>query len=552
MGLPGELDIQRYVRRPGELAVPLALLPGACAIVDLDLPGDHRAIILAANETFRAWCADGLDARRHGGIVRAMIELRRSEPRRESHDFVWDEPQFGGRSYDVALRRLVGGRMLLALNDRTRQSRSEAALKREAVSDELTGLPNRVGLIETLGEITPDDGRHALLLVDLARFSRINESIGALAGDELLLAAANRLRRALRQGDTLARIGADEFAILLKLREDDAEALAIRLLALFEDPFRIGELRLAIEAAVGGLSGIVAGELGGPEEWLRRAQIGLKDAKRSGQSPRFYAAGRRRDARARLDCESALRSAIEQGGIECAFQPLVDLPSRRIVGFESLARWRRDGESVTPDKFIPIAEESGLIVPLGRLVLQRALATLAEWDALAGGAVPLHVAVNVSALQLLRDDLGDAVDRAAAQAGVGVERLVVEMTESAIVADPERAEAVFRDLARRGVRVAMDDFGTGYSNIASLSRLPIDTLKIDRSLIAGVEERDDARAIVRTIQSLADALGMRTTAEGIESEAVAREIAEIGCHHGQGYLFARPLSPSDAWRAIAA
>ncbi len=532
--------------------MPVRLLPGACAILDLSLADQAGARIVAANDAFKGLCAGGLDGRTHAGIVRAVMDMPRRHSPTVTHEFVWEEPGPTGRSFDVSLRTLNDGRVLLALNDLTRQRRSEAALRREALSDDLTGLPNRAALIEAMAAPRVADGGHMLLLVDLARFSRINESLGPLAADELLLAVANRLRRALRQSDVLARIGGNEFALLLQVDGEDAATLAGRMRALFDDPFRIGDLRISIDAAVGGLARLTPQDGTGPEDWLRFAQIGLKTTKQAGLAPAFYARGEQSEARARLDCESALRSALERREIVCAYQPLVDLPSRRIVGFEALARWTRDGRAVPPGEFVAVAEDCGLIVELGRQVLHDVLATLGRWDAAAGGRVDTRVAVNVSPLQLLRDDLPAAVDAAAEATGVAPDRLIVEITESAVVTDPDRAAEVFRALALRGIGVAMDDFGTGYSNIASLARLPIDTLKIDRSLIRDVDTRDEARAIVRTIQHLASALGMRTTAEGIESEGVAREIAQLGCNQGQGYLFARPLSAHDAYRAVAA
>ena len=233
-----------------------------------------------------------------------------------------------------------------------------------------------------------------------------------------------------------------------------------------------------------------------------------------------------------------------------AFQPLVDMKSRRVIGFEALARWTHEGEAISPGEFVPIAEDSGLILPLGRLVIYKAAATLAEWDKRLGREMPVGISVNVSPIQLARDDVVTVVQTALEQHRMAGRRMIIEVTESSVVGNPDTADAILRALTELDVRIAMDDFGTGYSNIASLQRLPIHTLKIDRSLVAGIDTSADSLAIVRTIQRLAEALGLRTTAEGIETETVAQQIAAIGCDVGQGYLFSRPLDPDaafDAW-----
>jgi diguanylate cyclase (GGDEF)-like protein len=475
----------------------------------------------------------------------------------------WDQGGFAGRIFDVTVRPIDGHRqiVLLSLVDRTTSVRSEATLRRELVSDSLTGLPNRAGFGEILERRLAEPLRQGealtLLIVDLVRFSRINESIGALAGDELILTVARRLRHQSRPGDVIARIGGDEFALLGTTRpsEDGAASLARRVRAVFENPFRIGELMINVDCAVGGIAALTIpseGEEPDTPEIVRQAQIALKQAKRSAGVV-FYEPLSLVRLHQRFDLETALRAAIESETIDLAFQPLVNMKSRRITGFEALARWKHGTALVSPGEFVPIAEDSGLILPLGRLVLRKALHTLAQWDKFAATRVPLTMSVNVSPIQLARDDVVAMVREALVESGIDGHRLTIEVTESSVV-NATAAESVLHDLAALGVRIAMDDFGTGYSNIASLQRLPIHTLKIDRSLVAGIDTSADSLAIVRTIQRLGEALGLKTTAEGIETETMAQQVAAIGCDNGQGYLFARPLEADaafDAWQRTA-
>jgi EAL domain-containing protein (putative c-di-GMP-specific phosphodiesterase class I) len=315
-------------------------------------------------------------------------------------------------------------------------------------------------------------------------------------------------------------------------------------------PFRLARFEVGIECAIG--VAMVGEEQTSGEEMVRNAQFSLKRAKSTGRVE-VHHPGEAACARYKLDLETELRRAIDQGDLRLAYQPIVDLAANRLTGFEALARWTHATRGVIdPGEFIPVAEEAGLIVPLGRWALDSALATLAKWDALAGTTVPLTMNVNVSAIQLARDDVPGVIAAALATHGIDGSRLTIELTESAIVQDPERTTKALQALKALNVKVAMDDFGTGYSSLSYLRRLPIDSLKIDRSFVSGMLADRDKVAIVRAVLSLADALGKTTTAEGVETIELSQTLAALGCSHGQGYFYAAPLAADAAreyWQA---
>ena len=474
--------------------------------------------------------------------------------------FDWrDGHSIGGRHFIVCLARLAANevykeRFLLSLVDRTAEVENERSLRAEMHHDSLTGLPNRAAFAEAVEAAMADSGGagHAVLVVDLTRFSRINECMGATAGDELIITVARRLVSSLRSKDVLARIGGDEFGILLALRDGPGDALkaARRILRALSTPFRLSELEIGIDCAIG--CATMREDSGNAEEVVRNAQFALKRAKLTGKVE-VYQPGEANAVRRRFSVETELRRAIEGHQLELAYQPVVDLATGELAGFEALARWNHpEHGSVPPQEFVAVAEECGLIVPLGRWALDTAIHTLAAWDRKAGTPVPLRMAVNLSAIQLVRDDVAAAVAGSLSSHKVGGERLTLELTESAIVHDPERATRTLQALKGLDASVAMDDFGTGYSSLAYLQRLPIDILKIDRSFVTGMLADRDKVAIVRAVLSLAAALGMSTTAEGVETVELAQTLAALGCNHGQGFYFAEPMAPDAAfayWRA---
>nr|WP_261295827.1 bifunctional diguanylate cyclase/phosphodiesterase [Sphingomonas hylomeconis] len=474
-------------------------------------------------------------------------------------EFPW---QFGDavdcRHYRVTLARIALGtlrRCLVTLVDHTAELRTEHNLRREMLTDSLTGLPNRAGFsdrLETMLANPQERGGYAIMVLDLDRFSRINACLGSMAGDELLITVARRLKGAIRGHDILARTGGDEFGILLTLEEGpgDAEHVAKRIEGALATPFRLSDFEIMISCSIGIAFG--SSDVDDAEELIRHAQFTVRRSKVSGKAE-SYQMQAFDIAREQFSMETALRRAIENGDMRLTYQPICDLSTGRIVAFESLARWTdEDGRPHSPDTFIPVAEESGLIVPLGRWAIDEAARTLAAWDARAGGDCGVKFAVNLSAIQLQRDAIPQLVEHALATNGLAGARLSLELTESALVTDPDRIAGIMHALKALGTTIAMDDFGTGYSNLAYLQKLPIDVLKIDRSFITGMLADRDKVAIVRAILSLSQALGMMTTAEGIETRELSQTLAALGCTYGQGYVYARPLEAEAAYSFLSA
>jgi diguanylate cyclase (GGDEF)-like protein len=468
-------------------------------------------------------------------------------------DLEWiDGGLISGRQYSVRAARLLtiqarGNRCLLTLLDRTAERTAEKNLRLEMFSDSLTGLPNRAGFGDQLEAVL--EGAQAsgiaVLAIDLTRFSRINESIGDVVGDELLITVARRLLSTMRAGDVLGRTGGNEFSVFMAVKDAPDEVLAVaeRINAVLVAPCRLSDLEIRIGCAIGGA--IHAGDCGA-DELIRRAQFALKHAKASGATELYQP--RALDlARQQFTIETSLRRAIEAERLTLAYQPVIELNTGRVSGFEALARWREDGVDIPPSTFIPVAEESGLILQLGRWALDEAMRTLRAWDGMAGMPIPLRMAVNVSAIQVARDDVPAMLEEAVRVHNVAPERIALELTESAIVADPDRAAKAMEAVRSIGATIALDDFGTGYSNLAYLQRLPIDMLKIDQSFVTGMLGDRDKIAIVRAVLSLAQALGLRTTAEGVETLELSQTLTALGCTRAQGYYYAAPLDAEAAF-----
>jgi diguanylate cyclase (GGDEF)-like protein len=424
--------------------------------------------------------------------------------------------------------------------------------------DPLTGVSNRAVFVERLGRRLDGfkQGRaaapFAILYLDLDRFKVVNDHLGHMAGDELLTAVARRLESCLREGDALARLGGDEFAILLNELGDvnQANAIAFKMQAALNAPVSIGGREVFTSASIGIACG--PGAYTNPEDILRDADVAMYHAKSHGKSRHemFDAAMHARELD-RVGFEIDLRHAVKTNNFELHYQPIVLLKSRRCVGFESLARWTRNGEAVSPAVFIPIAEELGIIEVLGNWALNEACRTFADWKRRFPASGLDYITVNVSSRQLMQKNFLWIVEKAVEDSGLKPCDLRLEITETALMDNPGEAAKLLRELRAFGAKIYLDDFGCGYSSLSHLAKLPVDALKIDRSFVKHLS-MPDRPAIVESILALARTLNTGVVAEGIEQEAQGRELERLGCTHAQGYWFSRPLSAKSAEELIAA
>jgi diguanylate cyclase (GGDEF)-like protein/PAS domain S-box-containing protein len=430
------------------------------------------------------------------------------------------------------------------------RARYEQQMRHDALHDALTGLPNRALLLDRIAHALQraerENGHVAVFFLDLDNLKVINDSLGHSAGDELLRAIGPRLQGELRATDTVARFGGDEFAVLCEDIDDAAHAalIAERLVDAFEDPFIVGGERRFGSVSVG----VVVTEPGsgrGPEELLRDADAAMYQAKERGRG-RFemFDTGLRDRITARLRVEADLRRALEgEGRLWVAYQPYYRLPGRQVAGVEALVRWEHpELGNVPPADFIPVAEESGLVVPLGARVLRAACEQVARWQQSHPG---LRLTVNVSARQMAAPDFVETVQRILAETGLHPDSLGLEITERLLLEETPGTALTIELLQALGVRLLLDDFGTGYSSLRYLQRYPLDGLKVDRAFVAGLGERGDGDgAIVEAIVGMARALGMGVIPEGIETDGQLDRLVAIGCDHAQGFLLSRPL-PAD-------
>jgi diguanylate cyclase (GGDEF)-like protein len=426
-------------------------------------------------------------------------------------------------------------------------------LVHEAYHDALTELASRALFGERLDEALTSCARAedvAVLLLDLDGFKEVNDSLGHGAGDQLLVQVADRLRESVRAGDTVARFGGDEFAVLIEsiVARADAETIAARTVAAMAAPFEIGGRELHIGASVGIAS---AGDAGDVQQLLRNADLAMYKAKGNGGNAFASYDPQMHDGLVqRLQLEADLRVALDQGQLVLHYQPTVDLATGAITGFEALVRWQHPTRGmVSPLDFIGVAEATGLIVPLGRWVLEEACRQAVAWGA--GTTRPLKMAVNVSVRQFDHDDLAAMVTEVLAATGMRADQLCLEMTESVVLTDTAENLTQLLRLKALGVTLAMDDFGTGYSSLAYLRRFPMDILKIDRSFVDRLGGDSEDSALVHTIIRLGRSLGMATVAEGIENSVQLLALQEMGCDFAQGYFLSRPVPAADATRLLA-
>jgi diguanylate cyclase (GGDEF)-like protein len=428
----------------------------------------------------------------------------------------------------------------------------EQELRHQATHDPLTGLPNRTLLLDRVGHAMAASGRThatlAVLFLDLDRFKTINDSLGHDAGDRLLQAVAERLHGCLRPGDTLARYGGDEFTILLEdTCERDAAVVAGRVLDALTRPFLLSGREVVITTSIGiALAGAGTDRL----DPMRDADLAMYRAKAAGGGRwEVFAPVMDEEAKARLDAETDLRRAIAMKEFTLEYQPVVSLDTGRIASVEALVRWEHPERGrVSPAAFVPLAEETGLIVPLGRWVLEEACRQARVWQE---SGHDLRVAVNLSALQFGDPDLVEDLARLLRTHALEPRRLVIEVTVSVFVDNADEAVATMDAIRQLGVSLALDDFGQGYSSLSYLKRLPLQTVKIDRAFVDGLGASAADRAIVRAVVSLADELGMSVVAEGVETEAQLDHVRRLGCTSVQGYLFSPPVPPEVLERMLA-
>ena len=438
-------------------------------------------------------------------------------------------------------------------NDLTEKRRSVENASRLAHYDSLTGLSNRLQMAQTLEKILAapnlDNRACAVFLLDLDRFKQVNDTMGHPAGDYLLTQVASRLERTIGEQGRVGRLGGDEFQVVLpgRHRSEDLAQLAVRVIRDLSEPYSIDGHRVMIGASIGIASSPEDGVTS--EAIIRNADLALYAAKDGGRGRHhFYAEDLHSDAEERRQLEQDLRDAITAGAFEVHYQPVVHTSTERITGFEALLRWNHPTRGpLSPAKFIPVAEDSGLIAQIGEWVLRKACHDLAKWPE------SVRVAVNVSALQFANPALPAIITHALAAAQVNPSRLELEITESVFLNDDEGTDAMFLALKRVGVRLALDDFGTGYSSLGYLKKAPFDKIKIDQSFVRGATITGSRNgAIISSIVSLAEALGMETTAEGVETLDELDLVRMLGCSHVQGYIYAKPLTHAAATERLLA
>jgi diguanylate cyclase (GGDEF)-like protein len=450
------------------------------------------------------------------------------------------------RENEATVRELRGTESVLRASLSERDTLA-AQLEHQAFHDGLTDLANRAlfndRVRHALARARREGGGPAMLFLDLDDFKVVNDNLGHGAGDRLLREVAARLRSCLREHDTVGRIGGDEFAILAEDTDlATARLLAERVIATLAAPFPLVGGQVTIRASVG--IALDEGRTLDEAQLLRNADIAMYAAKSRGKGTyEVFQGSMLRSVRDRHDVHAALEGAIERRELVVHYQPIVDLHSGRVVGAEALVRWPRpDRGLVPPAEFIPVAEETGLVVEIDRFVLRQACRQMAGWAADAG---PLLLHVNLSANHLLRGDLSANVAAALRDSGLAPECLALEITESVLMHDLELGILRLKELKRLGVHLAIDDFGTGYSSLAYLRQMPIDAVKIDKSFVDGVAGGPEESAVARAIIALAGTLHLDTVAEGVEHAEQATALAELGCHLAQGYHFSRPIPAAD-------
>jgi len=483
-----------------------------------------------------------------------LATLHDGQSRHVEDDVYWRKD---GSSFPVAYtctplyREGVQDGAVVVFDDITERRRAQERLRRQAYFDDLTGLANRHHFRQSLEaalERPKGDGAFAVLYLDLDDFKVVNDGLGHSLGDRLLSALGLRLRRAMGPRGLLARLGGDEFAMLLRGPHDADQALAAvaRIHKELEQPEHLEGYEIYLSASVGVV--LDDGGYASAEEVLRDADTAMFRAKTKGKNGCAIFDSAMHDAvRARLLLENDLRRALDREEFFLAYQPIVSLADGRLVGFEALVRWSHPERGlISPAEFIPVAEASGLILPLGEWVLYQACSQLKSWRDQLPGMDGVSMSVNLSARQFMQEDLAGRIGGLIADAGLTPGLVKLEITESAIMANAERAVESLRELKDLGISLLVDDFGTGYSSLAYLRRFPVDALKVDRSFVRNLDTERDNRQIVKAVVQLASSLELQVVAEGIEEREELEVLKAMGCPMGQGYYFAKPLAAQAA------
>ena len=449
-----------------------------------------------------------------------------------------------GRSIRVVNQPMQGGGWVATFEDITEWLEAQAKITHMARHDALTGLPNRVLFHEQLEQglrRAKSDDQLAVLCLDLDHFKDINDSLGHPIGDALLKEVGRRLKAAVGDGDTVARLGGDEFAVVQIGRSEEAAArsLAGRLVEVISAPYEIDDHQIVIGVSIG--ISLSPQDGSNPDELLKNADLALYRAKADGRGTyRFFETGMDARAQARRLLEMDLRAAVQRDEFQAYYQPIRDVASGRVVAFEALLRWNHPQRGlIAPISFIPLAEETGLIVQLGEFVLRSACTDATSWPD------DIDVAVNLSPVQFKSPSLIASVTSALAASGLSANRLELEITESVLLQNSEATLTTLHELRAMGVRISLDDFGTGYSSLSYLRSFPFDKIKIDRSFVSELATREDSMAIIRAVTGLGRSLGIVTTAEGVENDAQLELLRREGCTQAQGYLFSKPRPASD-------
>ena len=435
--------------------------------------------------------------------------------------------------------------IVLTSRDISERKRAEERVHYLANYDVLTGLPNRYLMQDRLTQVIAQAHRNrlrvALMHIDLDRFKVVNETLGRYVGDALLKQAAERVRKATRETDTVARVGGDEFTIVFP-NVTSLQALSAAAEVILDElarPFPSDGQELFVSASVG--ISLYPDDASSVDELIKHADAAMSSAKHLGRNNfQFYTAGMNQEVQDRMLIEAGLRTAIQRNELSLVFQPKIDLATRRIFGAEALLRWKHPKLGmIPPSRFVPVAEEAGLVGQIGEWVLYTACRQIREWQ---DAGYSLQVAVNVSARQFQEYDVAELVMDIMRDTGALAKNLEIELTESAVMNDAESSIVSLERLAALGVQIAIDDFGTGYSSLSYLKRLPLDLLKIDQSFVRDISSDPNDAAIVRAIITLARSLGIKVIAEGVENEAQLAFLNAYGCQYAQGYLFGRPLT----------